>query len=280
MVFKILFLYFFICVSGLSLLAYDPSKQPVKNETPTHLKDIGVDERPGASLSLDTVFRDEKGEERPLSSFFKQQKPILLALVYFSCPNLCNYQLNGLTKSLKKLDWLTGKQFEVMAISIDPKEDSTLAAQKKEAYLNEYARSGASEGWHFLTGKEESIHKIAGEVGFRYKWNPEAEQWAHAAATYVLTPDGRISRYLYGIDFDPQTVKLSLVEASNGKIGNFVDRVLLFCFQFDPKLNRYTLFAYNLMRVAAGLTVLFIGAFMLLFWFKQKKSKEIQGVHR
>ncbi|MEM7181177.1 MAG: SCO family protein [Spirochaetota bacterium] len=267
----------FICLSiAVSVSAYDPGQKPVRNETPKQLQDVGIFENPGVSLDLQAPFRDQNGQDVTLAKYFTSSKPVLLALIYYKCPNLCNFQLNGLTKALKEMKWTVGKEFSLVAISIDAKETPEIASKKRDAYLKEYARVEADKGWHFLTGPEESIHKISAQVGFRFKWNEETEQWAHSAATYVMTPDGKLSRYLYGIGYEAKTLRLSLVEASQGKIGDIVDRFVLFCFQFNPEKNQYTLYAYNLMRVAASITVLFLGIFLFTYWNNQNK-KEPQG---
>lgn len=230
-------------------------------------------------MNLDLKFKNESGDPVQLKDFFKADKPVLLTIVYYRCPNLCNYHLNGITKVLKNLNWTAGKEFEIVAVSMDPSETSELAIQKKKAYLDEYGRPDAANGWHFLTGDESSIKTLAADVGFKYRWNPATKQWIHSSAAYVLTPGGTLSRYLMGIEFDARNLKLSMLDAAKGKIGNFVDQFALFCFQFDPDRNIYTLYAYNLMRISAGATVLLLSVFLIPFWLRQRtKPRETKGV--
>jgi protein SCO1 len=255
----------------LGLHSYEP-REGVKNETPVELKDIGIFEKPGERLDLSLEFIDREGQKAPLSKYITGKKPVLLALIYYKCPNLCNFQLNGLTEALKSMDWTVGDQFDLVAISIDPTETPELAKEKRLAYLTEYARPVPETSWVFLVGSQENITKVSGQVGFKFRWNQETEQWAHAAATYVLTPEGKLSRYLYGVIYNAKTLKLSLVEATDGKIGDVIDKFTLFCFQFDPTKNVYTLYAYNFMRLGAGITILFIGIFLSIFWIQNRKK--------
>ena len=263
----------------MPIFAYEPHGGQISNKFPTELTDIGIKEKLGSQVNLDLKFKNEFGTSVRLREYFQSDKPVLLTIVYYRCPNLCNYHLNGITKVLKNLNWLAGKEFEIVAVSMDPTETSELALKKKNAYLEDYGRPEAANGWHFLTGDEASIKSLAEEVGFKYRWNPATKQWIHTAAAYVLTPGGILSRYLMGIEFDARNLKLSMLDAAKGKIGNFVDRFALFCFQFDPDKNIYTLYAFNLMRISAGATVLLLSAFLIPFWLRQsKRTRETKGV--
>jgi len=230
---------------------------------PPELADVGIDERLGSPISLDSEFKDEHGENVALRKFFDGKHPVILTLVYYECPNLCNFLLNGFTASLKSLAWTPGEPFKIVTLSIDPRETPELATKKKQAYLELYGRSLGPEGWNFLTGSEEKIRKLAREVGFKYKYDEEQKQYAHTAALFVLTPDGKLSRVLYGIEFNPRDLRLALVEAGQGKIGTWVDQFLLFCYHYDPQGKKYALMALNLMKLAGAATVAGIG---LLIW--------------
>ncbi len=251
-----------------------PPTEGVANETPKQLQDVGIEEHLGDTVDLGLKFRNEAGELVELGSFFSSGRPVLLSLAYYSCPNLCNLHLNGVKDVLSKINWTTGKEFEYIVVSIDPKEGPEAATAKKANYLKAYGRVGAENGWHFLTGDEDSIRKLAHQVGFKYQWDEKEQQWAHAAVAHVLTPAGKISRYLYGVFFEPQTVRLSLIEASSGTIGNLVERLILFCFHWDPKASKYTLYAFNVMRAGSIMVVLVMAAFLFPFWRRQRKMAQ------
>ncbi len=240
------------------------------DQIPYELQEVGVEEHLGSKISTDLEFTDESGSKVPLSKFFDQQHPVILNLVYFGCPNICGFLLNGFTAGLKQMAWIPGNEFQVLTISIDPTEKSELANEKKKNYFKEYGKPEAEKGWHFLTGTEDQIKKLASEVGFKYKYDTDQKQYAHGAVIFVLTPEGKISRYLYGIEFNPRDLKLALLEASEGKIGNVVDRFLMFCYHYDPKGKKYALFATRLMRGAAVFTVIFLG---LMFYRLNRKKR-------
>ena len=266
-----------LALTGSSIAwAYNPSERTVMTEkTPAQLEGLGIDEHLGDRVDLDLSFRDEAGALVPLKSFFSGIKPVLLTIVYYDCPGLCNYHLNGVTAALKQVDWSAGDKFELVAVSMDPKETPELADLKKKAYLKEYNRPEAEKGWHFLTGTEENIQKLARQVGFKYRWDDIQQQYAHASVAYVITPDGRISRYLYGIEFAPQTLRLSLIEGSSGKIGTLVDQLILFCFHFDPAQNKYVLYAFNVMRGGALLIVVAIALILIPAWRRERRRTKL-----
>jgi protein SCO1/2 len=242
-------------------------------ELPEQLKDAGIVEHLGGQVSISQLsFTNEQGQVKQLSEYFKKGRPVLLSLVYYECPMLCTLALNGLVASLKKLDWTPGNQFEIVTVSINPKESSELANKKKDVYLKSYGRPEAGSGWHFLTGAEDQIQKLATEVGFGYKYDTKEKQYAHSAAIFALTPDGKISRYLYGIEFPNKDLRLALLEASNGKIGTVVDRFLLFCYRYDPFTKKYSIYLTKLMQAACGATVLIFGGYLLVFWRRQRKG--------
>ncbi len=240
-------------------------------QTPRELEGIDVEEHLGQNIDLNLTFTDELGETVPLKSFFNG-KPIVLSLVYYGCPNLCNFLMNGLTDSLKKLDWTVGNEFDIVHVSIDPKEDSQLARDKRSNHLKAYGRNLPPGAWHYMVGKEDNIKRLADQVGFRFRYDEAEKQYAHAAVIVVVTPDGKIARYLYGIQFRPMDLKLALLEASQGKVGNLVEKFLLFCYHYDPQTKKYALFATRLMRGAGVITVFGIGLLVLNLWRKGKQS--------
>jgi protein SCO1 len=240
---------------------------------PDELKGIGITEHLGDQVFLgDYTFKNETGKDVKLADYFHAGRPVLLTLVYYECPNLCNFLLNGLVKSLKTLDWTPGKNFEIVTLSINPNEKPELAEKKKAAYLESYGRKEADVGWHFLTGDDAQVRKLADQVGFGYRYEPKDAQYAHSAAIFVLTPDGKISRYLYGIEFKKTDLRLSLLEASNGKIGTIIDRILLFCYRYDPQTRKYSIYLTKVMQAGGGLTLLIFGGNLALFWRRQRKG--------
>ncbi len=262
---SVLFFLFFVVVNAVERSA--KAAEPI----PPELEGIGIEEKLGNFIPLDLTFKDEQGKELKLRDFFTDQKPVILNLVYYGCPNLCGFLLNGFVDALKVFTWSPGKEFNVVTVSIDPSEKPALAAQKKEALLKVYSRNGAEAGWHFLTGAEENIKKLAAAVGFKYRYDTEEKQFAHSAAIFVLTPEGKISRYLYGIEFPVRDLKFSLMEATQGKIGSVVDKFLMFCYHYDPKGKKYALMALNLMKLGGAITVLLIFVY-LVFQIKSTRT--------
>ena len=237
---------------------------------PKEFEGIGIIPQLGTELPKDLHFRDEEGRDILFSKFFNGQKPVVLALAYYECPNLCTFLLNGATESFKKLNWSVGKEFEFVAVSIDPKDDAVLAKEKKEAYLDLYKRPETKNGWHFLTGDEKQIRALADTVGFGYRYDSETKEYLHAAGLFILTPQGKLARVLSGIQFPERDMKLALLESASGKIGNMVDRLLLFCYRYDPKENKYALFATRLMKVGGAGILIFLGG--LVSRLKKKES--------
>jgi protein SCO1/2 len=223
--------------------------------TPEHLfQRVGFEQRLGATLPLDNRLRDQDGHPVRLGDYFKG-RPVVLVLGYYRCPNLCSVVWRGLLESLQRLKLDVGRDFEVVAVSIDPKESPDLARAKQAAYARDYKRPGTESGWHFLTGDEPAVRRIADAVGFGYVYDPEIDQYAHAAGLVVATPQGVVSRYLYGVRFPETDLRLALVESSDGTVGSPVDQLLLLCFHYDPKKGKYRVLIMNLLRVAGGFTV-------------------------
>ncbi|MGA8143564.1 MAG: SCO family protein [Candidatus Acidiferrales bacterium] len=225
---------------------------------PELLKDVGIDQKLNDSVPLDLTFRDENGQTVALRQYFGD-KPVVLSLVYYNCPMLCTQVLNGMERSLKDVPMDIGKQFSVVTVSIDPTERPVLASAKRALYTGLYGRPGAAEGWHFLTGDEAQIKQLANAVGFRYAYDAQSKQFAHASAIMILTPEGKISRYLYGIQYSTRDLRLGLVEASEGKIGTPVDQILLFCYHYDPATGKYSLLISRVIKAAGVFTILVIG---------------------
>jgi protein SCO1/2 len=232
---------------------------------PELLKQVGIDQKLNQSIPLNLTFRDENGAPVQLAQFFGQN-PVILTLVYYNCPMLCTQVLNGVESGLKELHMDIGKQFDVVTISIDPTESHVLAKVKQEMYVGMYGRPGAAQGWHFLTGDEPQIKQLADAVGFRYAYDPDTKQFAHASAIMLLTPEGKISRYFYGIQFPSRELRLGLVEASEGKIGTPVDQVLLFCYHYDPATGKYGLLISHVIQAGGALTVLILGVAILILF--------------
>jgi len=230
---------------------------------PADLEGVDVEQRLNTQLPLDLRFQNESGEEVQLGDLL-EGKPAILNLVYYECPMLCTQVLNGLITSLRPITFTPGNEFNIITVSFNPKETPALAAKKKESYLKDYAREGAGRGWFFLTGTQESITKLTQTVGFRYKYDPTTNQYAHSTAIIVLTPEGKIARYFYGIEYPSKDLRLSLVEASQNKIGTVADKVLLFCFHYDPSQGRYSATVINIIRAGGILTILLIGGFILI----------------
>ncbi len=249
------------------------AQMPEGAASPTEAMTEGVDieEHLNAQLPLDAKFRDHDGRDVVLGDLFEDGKPVILTLNYSDCPMLCSLQLDGLVEALQEVDLDLGKDYRIVTVSIDPKESPTTARQTMQKYVAAYGK--ATDGWRFLVGRKGDIDRVAETTGFGYRYVPATGEYAHAAVAMVCMPDGRISRYLYGVRLDPKTVRLSLVEASAGKVGNTIDRFILMCFQYDPESGSYAFFARNLMKVGGALTVLVLGAaiFMVL---RRERTRE------
>src|SRR5262245_16857687 len=240
---------------------------------PAALRNVGIEQKLNAQVPPDLVFRDESGQSIQLGDYFGS-KPVILALVYYDCPMLCTQVLNGLVGSLKALSFDAGEQFLVLTVSFDPRETPHLAAAKKESYIGGYSRPGAAGGWHFLTGPESSIEALTQAVGFRYRYDAEKGQFAHASGIMLLTPQGKISRYFYGIEYSPRDLRLALVEASNNQIGSPVDQLLLFCYHYDPATGKYGAVVMNFVRLGGAATVLALGSILILFFRRDAKRSQ------
>ncbi len=249
------------------------AKQGLKNKKSVVLDKVGIEENLGGQIDLSLPFKNEKGEDVQLKKYFQGDTPVFLLLIYYECPTLCSLHLNALMQTFKDFDWKIGDKFEFGAVSIDPDETPRLAQKKLDAYLDEYGKPETREGWHFLTGEEKNIRALADQIGFKYAWDPREQQWAHTAAAYVLTPEGKISYYHYGLEIQPKILRLSLVEAADHKIGNIVDRMVLFCLQYDPNKKTYAFYAFNIMRLGGILTIIILAIYLFRFWRKENKTQ-------
>jgi protein SCO1/2 len=238
---------------------------------PMMVQGVGIDQNLNAQLPLELKFRDETGQTVRLGQYFRD-KPVVLALVYYDCPGLCDLILNGLSHTMQQISLNVGTDYQVVTVSFNPKETWKLATAKKANYIEKYQRPGAKEGWHFLTGDEASIKSLADTVGFHYKYDPVNNQYAHASAIYVITPEGKISRYFYGIEYKPRDFRLGLVEASASKIGTTADQVLLFCYHYDPTTGKYGVAITQVTRVLGTATVLLLGGFVFIMLRRDRHS--------
>ena len=242
---------------------------PPANVRPPYLQNVGIEQHLNGQVPPDLAFVDDAGRAVKLGDYFGK-KPLILNLVYYNCTMLCGEALAGLTGAMKMVKFDVGNQFDVLTISFNPQETPAIAAAKKQDYLKRYGRPGAANGWHFLTGPAESINALTKAVGFQYQYDPRINQYAHATAIMVLTPQGRISRYFYGVDYPPKDLRMGLVEASQNKIGNAVDQVLLYCYHYDPETGKYGAVVTNMLRVGGGFTILMMACFLLILFRLEK----------
>ena len=243
------------------------------DQVPEGLNDVGVEEHLDAQLPMDLEFVDENGAAVRLGDFFDGDRPVILTLNYYKCPMLCGLQLNGVVDGLEEMDWTPGVEFEMVTVSINPLETPELAKAKKQNYLKRYERPAAARGWHFLTGREDNIKRLAETVGFGYRYDPEVDQYAHAAVIFACTPDGRVARYLYGIEYPAKRLKLALMEASEGEIGGALDQLIMYCYHYDPSSRRYAPVAMNIMRVGGGASALVLVLVLGGLWVREYRLK-------
>ena len=243
---------------------------------PPPTKDVGFDQKLGGQVPLDLVFKDESGQDVRLSRYFGK-RPVILHLMYFECPMLCGMSIEGLLRSLRALSWDVGREFEVVTVSFDPREGPELAKAKKANVIETYGRPGAGDGWHFLTGSEASIRALTQSVGFRYVWDAEQKQFAHATGVVILTPGGRISRYFFGIEYPTKDLRLGLIDSTGEKIGGLTDQLLLMCYHYDPRMGRYTPAITRILKAGAALTVLGLAAFVAVMLRRERRTERDAG---
>jgi protein SCO1/2 len=257
---------------------YDPAES-APNGMPDALQKVGIDQKLGDQLPLDVDVKNEDGKVVKLGDYFKSGRPVIVAFVYYECPMLCNEVLNGLTGSLKGISLDAGKDFDVLAISFDARENDKpdLAKNKKANYLERYGRPGTENGWHFLTATQDSIDKMTQAAGYKYMWDEKTQQFAHVGGIMITTPDAKLSRYFYGIDYAPTDLKFGLMESAAEKIGNPAERLLLYCYHYDPASGKYGLAILRVMRVASVVTIAALGAMLFIFWKRNKNKQENIG---
>ena len=239
----------------------------------TEMEGVGIVQKLDEIVPSDLAFTNSKGEPVTIADFMGGEQPFILTLNYYRCPMLCSLTLNGMIDGLRELDWSAGEQFQIVTVSIDPEEGSELAAQKKKAYLSQYDRESAVEGWSFLTGEQDQITQLAEAVGFGYRYDDNTGEYAHSSSIIFVTPEGRISRYMNDVSFKPRDLRLALVESSEGRIGSAMDTLLLFnCFQWDPESNSYIASAWKIMRLGGVVTVILVVFGLFVLGFRSNKG--------
>jgi protein SCO1/2 len=246
----------------------------VSTALPAALREIGFDQNIDQRVPLDTTFRDEAGATVRLGDYFGR-KPVVMVFAYYDCPMLCTQVINGLSSALGVMSLNPGKDFEIVTVSFNPRDTPATAAAKKAVYLDRYKRPGAAEGWHFLTGDQPQIDRLTKAAGFRYAWDAETQQYAHPSGVIVLTPDGRLSKYLFGVEYGPRDLRFGIVEASAGKVGTVADALLLYCYHYDPMTGRYGLVIMRAVRIAGAATVLALGAFIVVMVRREREPRAL-----
>jgi protein SCO1 len=259
-------------MTGIPAAGYKTEAGMSSSTLPAALRSIGFDQHINERVPLDAAFVDESGRPVRLGDYFGK-KPVVLSFAYFECPMLCTMSLNGLTSALKVLSLEPGSDFELLTISFDPKDTPASAREKKTHYVERYKHAGAEAGWHFLTGDQAAIDSVTGAAGFRFAWDEDTKQFAHPTGVIVLTPDGRLARYLFGIEYGPRDLRYALVEASDGKVGSAVDALLLYCFHYDPMTGRYGLVVMRAIRIGGAVTVVALGAFIALMLRRERRAR-------
>ena len=239
---------------------------PASQTDAANLKDIGIDQHLDTQIPLNLQFKDENGATVSLGDYFKKGRPVILTFVYYQCPMLCSEVMNGLNSAMQVMKFSAGQEYEVVTVSIDPRDTPEMAKEKKASYLKEYNRPGAEDGWHFLTGNPDGVAALAKVSGWKYRWDPKLQQFVHAAGIMIVTPQGKLAQYYYGIEYSPKDLRLGLIEASQDRIGNLVDQVVLYCYHYDPHTGKYDAVIANILRVAGAATVMLLGGFIVLMF--------------
>jgi protein SCO1 len=252
---------------------------PPANVRPPGLKNVGIEQHLDEQIPADLTFRDETGKGVRLGDYFGD-KPVILSLVYYKCPMLCSEVLSGLESALRVLKFDVGKDFQVLTVSFDPHDTPELATAKKAEYIKRYKRAGAENGWHFLTGPQESIDALTKAAGFQYEYDPKTGQFAHTTAIMVLTPKGKIAQYYYGVDYAPKDLRLGLVEASQNKIGTVVDEVLLYCYHYDPTTGKYGAIISRILQLSGAVTIVLLGGLLLILFRRGPATTKLHGATR
>ena len=272
---------FVVAFALLCAIAGDAHADPLKpysgseNSTPPELQNVDVVEHLGGPLPKDAIFRDAAGNMVRLGDFFDGKRPVAIVFAYHTCPMLCTLVLDGFARGLKAVPWTVGQEFDVIALSIDPRDTPASATKKRDQIVEKYGRGGNATGWHFLTGDENNIRKVTDAVGFQFHFDERRQEYAHPAAMYLGTPDGNLARYLYGIEFASNDIRLGLLEASQGRSISTVEKLIMYCYHYDPAGKKYALVAMNVMRVGGVLTLLFIGGFFVLMWTRERRRRRL-----
>ena len=261
-------------MTGAPTAGYKLEPGITSSTMPRPLREIGFDQNLDQYVPLDVPFRDESGRTVRLADYFGS-RPVVLVFAYYDCPMLCTQVINGLSTALNILSLAPGKDFEIVTVSFNPRDTPATASAKKAVYLERYTRDGAARAWHFLSGDEPSIDRLTKAAGFRYVWDAETKQFAHPTGVIVLTPDGRLSRYLFGIEYGPRDLRYALVEASAGGVGNAVDTLLLYCYHYDPMTGRYGFVVMRAVRIAGAATVLALASFIIVMVRKEKRAASL-----
>jgi protein SCO1/2 len=269
-------LFSFVVILPFLFLETAAAQMATPSPPPNIMTDVGIDQRLNEQIPLDLRFRSEKGDTVILGDYF-HSRPVILSLVYYRCPMLCTQVLNGMVETFKTLGFTAGKEFDIVTVSIDPSEQPDLAAEKKEQYVEEYGRDGVAQGWHFLTGDQSSIAQLARAVGFRYVYDANSKQFAHGAGIMVATPQGKLARYLYGIEYGARDLRFALMEAAQERIGSPVDKILLLCYHYDPTTGKYGIVVTNLLKGGGILAVLVLGSYMLVN-FRRDRQKALHAL--
>lgn len=260
-----------VCLFAVVVLAAaGRSIAQTPGEIPDELDGVGIEEHLGERLSADIPFLDSDGNAVTLGDYFDGERPVALAFVYHNCPMLCSLILDGMTTGMLEAGLNLGEDYQALAVSFDPRDTPERAAEVKARYLARFDGANAAEGMHFLTGSQESIDQITEEIGFGFEWNERQQEFAHTAAVYFISPNGTITRYLYGIEFPARDFRTALLEASDGQVGSPLDQLILYCFQYDPEAGSYVLHATNAMKVGGVLTLILLGGFLLFFWRRER----------
>lgn len=246
---------------------------PESPESPEDMEEVQVTEKLGDQVSADITLYNEEGEQVQVGDYLNNDKPVLLALVYYECPMLCNLILNGLRDGLEELSWTPGDEFEVLTVSIAPDETPELAKDSKKMYLDDIGRPEAADGWHFMTGEEDQIRRLADEVGFGYKWNESTQEYVHSSSLIFLSDEGVVTRYLHGIDYPELALRNALYDAADGNIGSSLDRVILYCYEYDENSNAYIPVAVNIMKVGGVFTIILLGGFLGILWYRERRRQ-------
>jgi protein SCO1/2 len=269
----------FVCAAMLALSAYaglPPLENPKDDTRPAAEQPrlpgrVAIAQKLNTQLPMNLMFRDEYGNVVRFGDYFKSGRPVLLTFMYFRCPMLCSMVLEGTTTAMTELKYDIGKEFDVVTVSIDPRDKPAIAMQMKEKYVKRYGRLSAANGWHFLTSNDDSIHKLTEAAGFQYAYDPETDQFAHGAAILILTPQGKVSRYFYGFEYKPRDLRLALSEASQNKIGGIAEQILLLCFHYDPATGKYSQNAMTFVRASGVATVLSLAGFVFIMLRRERR---------